>query len=72
MKYLKKFEEYNENVMRDSNGVVLGWENTIEVNGKTGHIIDFLEDDNGGDVVMVKFDDNKKKIYKPNQLTIIK
>lgn len=69
MKFLKKFEEYDDDlVMRDSNGIVLDWENIVEVNGRIGHIVEFLED-----YITVKFDDNGEiDDFEPNQLTIIK
>lgn len=67
MKYLKKFETYNDDVMRDKNGVVLDYENTVEVNGRTGSIVEFLED-----YVTVCFDDNDEMDdFKPEELTII-
>jgi hypothetical protein len=54
--------------MRDSNGIVLYLENIVEVNGRIGHIVEFLED-----YITVKFDDNGEiDDFEPNQLTIIK
>lgn len=67
MKYLKKFETYNDDVMRDKNGVVLDYENTVEVNGRTGSIVEFLEE-----YVTVCFDDNDEMDdFKPEELTVI-
>lgn len=67
MKYLKKFETYSDDVMRDRNGVVLDYENPVEVNGRTGYIVEFLED-----YVTVCFDDNEQMDdFKPEELTVI-
>lgn len=68
MKYLKKFENYSDDlVMRDRNGVVFEWESTVEVNGRIGHIVEFLEE-----YITVKFDDNgERDDFNPEELTII-
>ncbi len=67
MKYLKKFENFNNDVMRDSNGIVLNDDDIVRVNGRVGHIVEFLEE-----YVTVCFDDNNEiDDFKPEELTII-